>query len=592
MKRELSIRWYLPLVLGLLVELALLPAIALGFFTTRDNTARLLRDKVELLADALVERIGTHLNPVAAQLDYLADRVERGELDPDDRPRFDLAIRASLAGTPQAVGIGYVAPDGTLFRYARDSWNDIQPIPLGSYPGAVQSLEQARLSPARIWLAPALSPIIGQTILPRMAPLYTGGTFRGALIGVVTTGDLSRYMAQMSGSEEYRPFALWRGDQVLAHPILTLQSAAPRPKPGQIAVDLQSLGDPVLATIWTGPQYRLGALAKLHDADGHWADGPNGSWVYIYRRLVGYGPEPWTVGAYYSIRESQRERRLVWVVPIAGVGLLLMATGVALRLARRLGNPAVALGEAAARIETLDLKPPPRFQRGRIAELNRAFDAFERMAGALAWFETYLPRSLVRWMIAAGPLNMTGERRVLTVMFTDLEGYSDFSRDRPADEIAAYLNALLARIGPAVEASGGTIDKYIGDGMMVFWGAPEPRPDHAAAACGAACSIAGIVAAFNRERRAAGLEACRMRIGLHTGPVIVGNIGFEGRMNYTIVGETVNEAQRLEQAGRRVIGAEEVVVLISTATHDAVGGGLDCEMVPENTPIYRLRVVS
>ena len=188
---------------------------------------------------------------------------------------------------------------------------------------------------------------------------------------------------------------------------------------------------------------------------------------------------------------------------------------------------------------------------------------------------------------------MAGERREVTVMFTDLENYTGFSRDRPADETAAYLNTLLARIGPVIEETGGTIDKYIGDAIMAFWGAPEPRPDHAAAACRAACANAELVTAFNRERRAQGLDACRMRIGLHTGPVVVGNIGFEGRMDYTIIGEVVNMAQRLEQAGRRLIGAgEEVVVLISAATREAAGDGFDCEVVPEDQPIYRLRLAT
>jgi class 3 adenylate cyclase len=399
-------------------------------------------------------------------------------------------------------------------------------------------------------------------------------------------------MKRLAEGEDHHPFVLYRGEQVLAHPSLAKAARAPQPAPGEAAVNLAALGDPVLATIWSGPRNRLTALAKLRSTEGHWADGPNGTWAYIYRQLPGYGPEPWTVGAYYSSRETQRERRLVWTVPLAGLGLLIMASGVALRLARRLGTPVVDLAEAAARIEALDLKRLPRFQRGRVAELNRASDAFERMAGALAWFETYLPRVLVRRLMAAGPSAMSGERREVTVMFTDLENYTGFSRDRPADETAAYLNTLLARIGPVIERTGGTIDKYIGDAVMAFWGAPEPRPDHAAA-CRAACEIAATVTAFNRERRAAGHATCRMRVGLHTGAVVVGNIGFEGRMNYTIIGEVVDAAQRLEQAGKRMIGErDEVVVLISQATRDAAGDGIACEAVPEAMPVYRLRAAT
>jgi adenylate cyclase len=574
MTRDMPIRWYLPLALAI-----------------RDNTSRLLRDKTEMASEALVERIRNHLDPIAAQIDYLADRVQRGELDPADKPRFKLAIHAALAGTPQVVGMAYIAPDGTFTRFVRSDWGDIRAFKAGEYPGSAEALELARHDPARRWMAPGWSPLVETTIIPRMAPLYAGEGFHGVLLGAVRTTDLSSFMARVAEGEDYHPFVLYRGEQVLAHPKLAQLWRAPEPAPGESAVNLASLGDPVLATIWSGQRNRLTALAKLRNTEGHWADTPNGAWAYIYRQLAGYGPQPWTVGVYYSSRETQRERRLVWAVPIIGFGLLIMASGIALRLARRLGNPVVELAQAAARVEALELRDLPRFRRGRIAEMNRAFEAFERMAGALAWFETYLPRALVRRLIAAGPETMNGERRVLTVMFTDLENYTGFSRGRPADETAAYLNALLARIGPAIEATGGTIDKYIGDAVMAFWGAPEPRSDHAAAACRAACEIAGIVTAFNRERRAAGQDACRMRIGLHTGPVVVGNIGFEGRMNYTIVGEVVDAAQRLEQAGKRQItDGDEVVVLISHETREAAGDGFNCEAVPAEQPIYRLRV--
>jgi class 3 adenylate cyclase len=592
MKRDISIRWFLPLMLGGLVLIAVVPVMAVSFFAIRDNTGRLLRDKTEMVADTLVERIQTHLDPVSAQIDYLAERVQSGELDPNDRPRFELAIHAALAGTPQVVGMAYIAADGNFTRYVRADWADVRAFASAEYPGSNEALALARRDPARRWMAPVWSPLVEATIIPRVAPLYSGDGFHGVLLGAVRTADLSSFMKRLAEGEDHHPFVLYRGEQVLAHPSLAKAARAPQPAPGEAAVNLAALGDPVLATIWSGPRNRLTALAKLRSTEGHWADGPNGTWAYIYRQLPGYGPEPWTVGAYYSSRETQRERRLVWTVPLAGLGLLIMASGVALRLARRLGTPVVDLAEAAARIEALDLKRLPRFQRGRVAELNRASDAFERMAGALAWFETYLPRVLVRRLMAAGPSAMSGERREVTVMFTDLENYTGFSRDRPADETAAYLNTLLARIGPVIERTGGTIDKYIGDAVMAFWGAPEPRPDHAAA-CRAACEIAATVTAFNRERRAAGHATCRMRVGLHTGAVVVGNIGFEGRMNYTIIGEVVDAAQRLEQAGKRMIGErDEVVVLISQATRDAAGDGIACEAVPEAMPVYRLRAAT
>ncbi len=100
---------------------------------------------------------------------------------------------------------------------------------------------------------------------------------------------------------------------------------------------------------------------------------------------------------------------------------------------------------------------------------------------------------------------------------------------------------------------------------MAFWGAPEQRLDHGRAACNGALMVAREVEAFNAERRKLGLHACRMRIGLHTGTVLVGNIGFAGRVDYTAIGEAVNVAFRLEQFGRNVPAPDEVRIVVSAS---------------------------
>src|SRR3990170_2520292 len=99
---------------------------------------------------------------------------------------------------------------------------------------------------------------------------------------------------------------------------------------------------------------------------------------------------------------------------------------------------------------------------------------------------------------------------------------------------------------------------------MAFWGAPATQPDHASLACRAALAIAKAVGADNERRRRKGMSPVRLRIGIHSGPAIAGNIGAPGRINYTLVGDTVNIAQRLEQLGKSVdTGADDVIVLTS-----------------------------
>ena len=119
----------------------------------------------------------------------------------------------------------------------------------------------------------------------------------------------------------------------------------------------------------------------------------------------------------------------------------------------------------------------------------------------------------------------------------------------------------------------------MGDGLMAFWGAPEPAADHCRAACLAALAVARQVETFNGERRARGDAACRLRIGLHSGTVMVGNVGFAGRIDYTAVGEAVNVASRLEQFGRRAPKIGEVTIVVSAACREAAGDGFVHELL-------------
>src|SRR4029077_9026320 len=111
------------------------------------------------------------------------------------------------------------------------------------------------------------------------------------------------------------------------------------------------------------------------------------------------------------------------------------------------------------------------------------------------------------------------------------------------------------------------IDKYIGDSVMAVWGGISRDEDHAGAAIRAAIAIAKVIKEDNAIRFAGGKAPIRMRIGLHSGPAVVGNIGAPGRVNFTVVGDTVNVAQRFEQLGKEFMGADdEVVVLVSGAS--------------------------
>ena len=448
-------------------------------------------------------------------------------------------------------------------------------------------------------MGPLWSPPLNQPILALHASLRGPeeglGSFRGAVVAAVSIAELSRYMAAIAADIGQTPFILVGRDRVLAHPALASSFAATRLASAEPLPPVDGFNDGVLAAIWTREPRPLG-MAPFREAKGHWSWSAPDSFesnVYVYRAISAYGDAPWTVGVHFPGAETRRERWIVYGIGAGGLALLAFALAAAAFTGRRLGQPVLGLAQAARRVEALDFAGARKLDRGPVREINQAAGAFERMAAGLGWFETYLPKALVRRLMVASPGAPLSETREVTVMFTDLESYTDFSSRRPVTEVVNYLNELLARVGPVIENSGGTIDKYIGDSIMAFWGAPEEQSEHARMACHAACAIVSEVEAFNAARRARGEHACRMRIGLHTGPVAVGNIGFSGRVDYTIIGRTVNVAQRLEQSGRQVAKDSEVVILASGQTHASAGEAFVFERcatieVDDGNTVFRL----
>jgi adenylate cyclase len=187
-------------------------------------------------------------------------------------------------------------------------------------------------------------------------------------------------------------------------------------------------------------------------------------------------------------------------------------------------------------------------------------------------FSRYLAPAIVE-RLAADPshLRLGGELRTVTILFSDARDFTQRSEGRSAAGVVHFLNRLLTPCTAAVLAESGTVDKYIGDALMAFWNAPLDVPDHANRACRAALAMLAVLPEVDAaEREDAAAEGrphipVRIGVGLNTGDVFVGNMGSEQRFDYSIVGDPVNVASRLETAtkeyGVPIIASEETVAL-------------------------------
>ena len=264
---------------------------------------------------------------------------------------------------------------------------------------------------------------------------------------------------------------------------------------------------------------------------------------------------------------SAASRTLLLHSALGGAAAIALAIGAATLVSLLLARSIAAITTKTERIRDLDFSDRTEI-RSRINELRRLSGAVERMREGLEIFGRYVSKDLVRQIMSAPEsTGVGGVRRDLTVMFTDIEGFSQVSERLAPELLTERLSRYFETVGRPISANRGTIDKYIGDAIMAFWNAPVPDADHVANACRAALEAAREGRLLADKWRALDRPGFRTRFGLHTGQAVIGNIGASDRMNYTLVGVIANQASRLEGLnkvyGTEILGSGEVALATS-----------------------------
>jgi adenylate cyclase len=252
--------------------------------------------------------------------------------------------------------------------------------------------------------------------------------------------------------------------------------------------------------------------------------------------------------------------------------------------ARRAARPLVELQREAHAVGRLEFAPsdPPL---SHIREIRDLGNAMAVMKTNLRSFRKYVPADLVGDLVRSGQEAMLGGERInATIYFSDIADFTPLAEKLAPEAIVEHLGEYLQAMSDGIAGHQGTVDKFIGDAIMAFWNAPRPNPAHAADACRAALANQRHLDRLNELWRAAGKPVFSTRVGLHTGPVVVGNIGSVHRMNYTVIGDTVNLASRLESLNK-LYGTR---ILVSGITLAAAGEAVrarpvDCASVKGKT---------
>ncbi len=284
--------------------------------------------------------------------------------------------------------------------------------------------------------------------------------------------------------------------------------------------------------------------------------------------LFSYGDtEQWLIGSVAPISdfigpmEAQIRDTLLFSLLALILGIILIVY-----VAQKFTKPIALLAQETHKIKHFHLEKPIILQT-YIAEIIMMLDAINAMRTGLQSFSKYVPKDLVRQLIQTGEVaKLRTRKRDITLLFTDITDFSGITETMPTKELVRCLSEYLTTIANIIREHNGTIDKYIGDAVMAFWGAPFPDKNHVFNACKAALLCLKKIKALNTRWQKQNKPAFITRMGLHTGKTLVGNLGSLDRINYTAVGDNVNLAARLEILNKSL----NTSIIVSETVYKAV----------------------
>ncbi|MDH4321521.1 MAG: adenylate/guanylate cyclase domain-containing protein, partial [Desulfobulbaceae bacterium] len=206
---------------------------------------------------------------------------------------------------------------------------------------------------------------------------------------------------------------------------------------------------------------------------------------------------------------------------------------------------------------------------------NYFFEGREKRFISLAFGHYVSPQVVNKLMAHPENLALSGEEKTLTVLFSDIRGFTSISEQMESSQLALFMNRYLTAMSAVIMEFGGTVDKFIGDAIMAIWGAPLDDDDHAANAVRAALVMMARLRQLDPQWEAEGLPAVNVGIGINTGVMSVGNFGSNERFDYTVLGDAVNLGARLEGSNKEY-GTN---INISEYTREAIGDRFFCRFI-------------
>ena len=562
---------------GSLIVVSLGLIIAINSATSVKIFSQMLAQSVVRSVDGLELALESHLGAAVSQADFIIENMRSGNVSFYRPEQLADVASGSLAAAPQITGLMIVNARGRIFRTRRDAFGNVERQWMDTQPRSPEAtINDDMLNRAEpYWAAPVYLDSLNAAVMTYRVPIWSDDEYIGYLAVGITTRALSDFVSELSDPPESQVFLLYGNDRVLAHSYLVLPNSLVSVEMPLLSI--KDIHDPIIDQL---DSIRSDAdILDLEGAKLGEIEFEEKHFGVITKPITSYGDTPIIIGAYFDGSGIVSLVLSILRTILIGAIILLIGLGVVLWLSRVITRPIRQTAEVASAIAALDFDGVDPLPQNRIRELDDLATAFNGMLVGLKSFGRYVPRNLVRQLIREHREGAGIEERELTVMFTDIAGFTSACEGMSPADVAEFINHHLTLVSNCIEEEGGTIDKYIGDAVMAFWGAPEIVDHQSLRAVRAAAALQGALAADNAERAQNNLPQVRIRIGIHTGPLIVGDIGSPNRINYTVIGDVVNTTQRLEALGKEVDPDAESIVLVSRAVWDRVGEDMNFDNI-------------
>jgi adenylate cyclase len=402
---------------------------------------------------------------------------------------------------------------------------------------------------------PYLSFSIGAPVITVSAPLR--GKVPGVLAADLKLDTFSAFVQAQRPGQHGTVMIFDQAGSLIAHPDFAELVATAMTHPSQSQLpSLDELNSGIVASV-------LHKTYNLDNSDGDIRDEQGRDYLFRLTKFAlgeGYQGSILILAAQDDFVQNVRKLQLTGLILAILSGAAFIP--VVWIFGSRMSHSINAITAQARKLQNL-AEPNPVQVKSHIREIHELGSTVHLAQRAISSFARFVPKEIVRRVVDNSiSTKLGGVKQQITLVFTDVQGFTTIAESADPDVLMLQTSRYFSVLTEAFLAEGGTIDKFIGDAVMVFWNAPDPQPDHVARACRAVLAAKAAGERLNAEFEAEGLTPFFTRFGVHVGEAVVGNVGSTERMNYTALGNTVNLAARLEglnkQAGTAVLVSEDV----------------------------------